>query len=186
MTINHKITRGQKLSTSNWQKVWNKLGWLIKMLEMFSFKITEQYCTYFHFLPWMCPRFSSVTQSCLILCELMDVSTPGFPVLHQLLELAQTTSESVMPFNHFIPIISLSSSLPPFPASGSFPISQFSATGSPNIGASTSASVLPMNIQGWFPLGLTCLTSLQSKGLSGVFSNTTVQKHQFFDAQLSL
>ena len=67
---------------------------------MFSFKITEQYCTYFHFLPWMCSRFSSVTQSCLILCELMDVSTPGFPVLHQLLELAQTTSESVMPFNH--------------------------------------------------------------------------------------
>ena len=104
MTINHKITMEQKLSTSNWQKVWNKLGWLIKMLEMFSFKITEQYYTYFHFLPWMCPRFSSVTQSWLILCDLMDFSTPGFPVLHQLPELAQTMSiKSVRLFNHFIP-----------------------------------------------------------------------------------
>ena len=149
MTINHKITMEQKLSTSNWQKVWNKLGWLIKMLEMFSFKITEQYYTYFHFLPWMCPRFSSVTQSWLILCDLMDFSTPGFPVLHQLPELAQTMSiKSVRLYNHFIPIIPLSSSLQPFPASASFPVSQFSTTGSPNIGASASASVLPMNIQG--------------------------------------
>ena len=72
-----------------------------------------------------------------------------------------------------------------FPASGSFPMSQFFASGGQSIGVSASASVLPMNIQDWFPLGLTGLISLQSKGLSRVFSNTTVQKHQFFGAQLS-
>ena len=73
-----------------------------------------------------------------------------------------------------------------FPASGSFPMSQLIASGDQSIGSSASASVLPMNIQGWFPLGLTCLISLQSKGLSRVFSNTKVQNHQFFSAQLSL
>ena len=66
-----------------------------------------------------------------------------------------------------------------------FPMSQFFPSGGQSIGASASASVLPMNIQDWFPLGLTGLISLQSKGLSRVFSNTTVQKHQFFRAQLS-
>ena len=72
-----------------------------------------------------------------------------------------------------------------FPASGSFPMSQFFTLGGQSIGASASASVLPMNIQGWFPLGLTGLI-LQSKGVSRVFSNITVQKHEFFSAQLSL
>ena len=67
-----------------------------------------------------------------------------------------------------------------FPASGSFPISQFFTSGGQSIGASASAPVLPINIQGWFPLGLTCLISLQSKELSRVFSSTTVWKHQFF------
>ena len=73
-----------------------------------------------------------------------------------------------------------------FPASRFLPMSQLFTSGGKNIGASASASVLPMNIQGWFPLGLTCLISLQSKGLSRVFSSTTVQKHQFFSAQPSL
>ena len=73
-----------------------------------------------------------------------------------------------------------------FPTSGSFPASWLFATGGQNIGASASVSVLPMNIQDWFPLGLTGLISLSSKGLSGVFSSTTVQKHQFFGIQLSL
>ena len=73
-----------------------------------------------------------------------------------------------------------------FPASGSFPMSQFFTSGGQSIGASTSASVLPMIIQDWFPLGLTGWISLQSKGLSRVLSNSTVQKHQFFGAQLSL
>ena len=86
-------------------------------------------------------------------------------------------SSSVIPF---------SSCLQSFPSSGSLPMSQFFTSGSQSIGVSASASVLPMNIQDWFPLGLIGLISLQSKGLSRVFSNTTVQKHQFFSAQLSL
>ena len=85
-----------------------------------------------------------------------------------------TISSSVIPF---------SSCLQPFPASGSFPVSQFFVSGGQSIRA--SASVLPKNIQDWFPLGLTGWISLQSKGLSRVFSNTTVQKHQFFGTQLS-
>ena len=88
-----------------------------------------------------------------------------------------TISSSVIPF---------SSCLQSFPASGSFQMSQFFATGGQNIGASASALVLPMNIQDWFPLGLTGLISLQSKGLSRVFSSTAVQKHQFFSAQPAL
>ena len=74
----------------------------------------------------------------------------------------------------------------PVPVSESFPVNWHFASGGQIIGASVSASVLPMNMQGWFPLGLTGLISLQSKGLSRVFSNTTVQRHQFFSAQPSL
>ena len=88
-----------------------------------------------------------------------------------------TVSSSVIPF---------SSHLQSFPASVSFPMNHFFTSGSQSIGASASASVLPMNIQDWFPLWLTGWISLQSKGLSRVFSNTTVQKHQFFSTQLSL
>ena len=94
--------------------------------------------------------------------------------------------ESVMPSNHLIlchPLLFLPQS---FPASGSFQMSQLFASDGLRIGASASTSVLPMNIKGWFPLGLTGLISLQSKGLSRVFSNTTVLKHQFFSAQPSL
>ena len=88
-----------------------------------------------------------------------------------------TISSSVIPF---------SSCLRSFPASGSFPVSQFFASCGQNIAVSASASVLPMNIQDWFPLGWAGWISLQSKGLWRVFSNTTVQKHQFLGAQLSL
>ena len=88
-----------------------------------------------------------------------------------------TISSSAVPF---------SSCLQSFPASGSFPMSQLFISGCHSIGVSASASVPPMNIQDWFPLGGTGWISLQSKGLSRVFSNTTVQKHQFFSAQLSL
>ena len=84
------------------------------------------------------------------------------------------------------PVAFLSSHLQSFPASGSFPVSQFFASGGQSIGASASASVLPKSIQGWFPLRLTGLISLLSKGLSRDFSNTTVQKHQFFSTLLSL
>ena len=85
-----------------------------------------------------------------------------------------------------ISVIPFSSRLQSFPASGSFPMSQFFIPGGQSIGVSASTSVLPMNIQDWFPLGWTGWISLQSKGLSRVFSNTTVQKHQFFGTQLSL
>ena len=88
-----------------------------------------------------------------------------------------TISCSVIPF---------SSRLQSFPASGSFPRSQFFASGGQSIGISALASAFPMNIQDWFPLGWTGLISLQSKGLARVFSNTIVQKHQFFSTQLSL
>ena len=79
-----------------------------------------------------------------------------------------------------------SSCLQSFPASGSFPMSQLFASGGQSIGTSTSASVLPVNIQGWFLLRLTGLISLESTELSRVFSSTTIQKHQFFGPQLSL
>ena len=118
----------------------------------------------------------------------MDCSTPGFPVHHQQPELAQshvrlnsqwcypTISSSVIPFF---------SCLQSFPASGSFPMSQFFASGGQSIRASISASVLQMNIQDWFPLGWTGWISLQSKGLSRVFSNTTVQQCCSLIVQLS-
>ena len=83
-------------------------------------------------------------------------------------------------------VIPLSSQLLTFPASESFPMSHFLASSGQSIGVSASTSVLPMNIQDWFPLGWTGWISLQSKGLSRVLSNTTVQKHQFFGTQLSL
>ena len=82
-------------------------------------------------------------------------------------------------------VIPFFSHLQSFPASGSFPMSQFFASGGQSTGVSTSASVLPMNIQDRFPLGWTGWISLQSKGLSRVFSNTRVQNHQFFGPQLS-
>ena len=94
--------------------------------------------------------------------------------------------ESVMPSNHLILCRSLLLPLQSFPASRSFQMSQFFASGGQSIRVSASASVLPMNIQGWSPLRWTGQISLQSKGLSRVFSNTTVQKHQFYGAQLSL
>ena len=86
-----------------------------------------------------------------------------------------TISASVVPFSFCFQS---------FPASGSFQINRFFASGGQNVGVSASASVLPMNIQDWFPLGWTGWVSLQSKGLSRVFSNTTVQKHRFFSTQV--
>ena len=134
-------------------------------------------------------QFSLVTKSGLTLCDPMNCSTPGLPVHHQLQEFTQihvnwvsdaiqsTISSSVVPF---------SSHLQSFPASGSFPMSQLFASGGQSIGVWALTSVLPMNTQDWFPLGWTGWISLQSKGLSRVFSNTTVQNHPFFSAQLSL
>ena len=121
------------------------------------------------------------------LCDPIHYSMPGFPVHHQFLELAQThvhwVSDAIQPFHplliHSPPALNLSQDQGLFQWVSSLhqvaKVLQF-----------VSASVLPMNIQDWHPLGWTVWISLQSKGLSRIFSNTTVQKHQFFSAQLSL
>ena len=120
-------------------------------------------------------------QSCLTLCDPMDCSTPGLPVHHQLSELAQTHVHQVT--DAIQPSHPLSSPSPPafnLCQHQYFPVSRLFTSGSQSIGASTSASVLLMNIWGWFPLRLTSLISLQSKGLWRIFSRTTIWKHQFF------
>ena len=133
-------------------------------------------------------QFSSVAQSCLIPCDPMDYSFTRLPCPSPAPGACSnscssswwchpTISSSVVPF---------SSCLQSFPASESFPMNQFFSSGGQTIGVSASASVLPMNIQDWIPLGLTGGISLLSKGLSRVFSYTTLQKNQFFSTQLSL
>ena len=123
----------------------------------------------------------SVTKLCPTLCEPINCSTPSFSVLHYLLELVQIhvhlLGDAIQPSHS----VTLFFSWPQFfPASGSFPMSQLFATSGQSIEA--SPSVLPINIQGWFPLGLTSLISLLFKRLSRVFSSTTIQKPQFFDS----
>ena len=135
------------------------------------------------------PQFSSVQSLSPTLCNPMDCSTPGFPVHHQLLEFTQT---HVLWVGDAIQLSHLLSS--PYPPT--FNLFQHQHQGLSNesfhringqsIGLSASVSVPPMDIQEWFPLGQTGWNSLQSKGLSKVFSNITVQKQQFFSAQLSL
>ena len=134
-----------------------------------------------------CCCYCSVVESCLTLCDPVDCSTPGSSILHYLAvclnscPLSQwcylTISFSATPFSFC---------LHSFPVSGSFPVSRLSKSDGHSIIASATASVLPMNIHGWVPLGLTALISLPSKGLSRVFSSTTVWKHQFFGTQPSL
>ena len=128
----------------------------------------------------------SVAKSCPTLCDPMDYTRLPCPSLSpgvwsNSCPLSQwchpTISFSVVPFSFCFQS---------FPASGFFQMSQFFESGGQSIGVSVSASVVPMNIQDWFPWGWTGWISLQSKGLSRVSSNTTVQKHQFFSAQLSL
>ena len=125
------------------------------------------------------PILSSVQSlSCVRCCDPMDCSTPGLPVHHQLSEFTlihvHWVGDAIQPSH---PLLSFSSCLQSFPASGSFQKTQFFAWGGQWIGVSASASVLPMNIQDWFPLGWIGWIFLLSKGLSRVFSNTTVQKH---------
>ena len=130
-------------------------------------------------------QLGSVAQSSPTLCDPMDCSMPGFPVYHQLPDPTQIhvhcVGDVIQPSHP-----PSSSCRQSFPASASFQMSQFFPSCGRSIGVSASTSVLPMNIQDWFPLGWTGWISLQSKGFSRVFSNTAVQKHQFFGAQLSL
>ena len=115
----------------------------------------------------------------LTLYKPINRSTPGFPVLHYLLESAQThvhwVSDAIQPSHSLSPPSSLALNFPQHQG-------LLFTLGGQNTGASALASVFPINIQGWFPLGLTGLVSLLSKGLSRVFSSTTIQKHQFFGA----
>ena len=157
---------------------------------LFSCLLTHPFCSSWikESFQLLSPQFSWVAQPCWTVCDSMDCSMPGFPVHHQLTPKTcsnscplsrwchPTISSSFVPFSH----------LQSFPASGSFLMSQFFASGGQSIRVSASASILSMNIQDWFPLGWTGWKSLQSKGLSRVFYNTTVQKHQFFGPQLSL
>ena len=157
--------------------------WIFKIFVVFYFHWPDLF--YFHSILW----FNSVTQSCPTVFNPMGYSMTGFPIHHQLLEPTQThvhhishplSSPSPPVFNLSqlsSSVISFSSCLQYFPASGSFPMNQLFPSGGQSIGA----SVLPMNIQGWLPLGLTGFISLQSKGLSRFFFNTTVLKHQFFN-----
>ena len=126
----------------------------------------------------------SVTRASPTLCDPMDCNMPGVPVFHYLPELAQANvhwvSDAIQPSS----IAPFSSHSQSFPAPGSLTVSQLIASGGQSIGA--SASVLPMNSQGWFPLGLTGLISLLCEELSKVFSSTTIQKNQFFGTQPSI
>ena len=123
--------------------------------------------------------FGSVAQSCPTICNPVDCSTPSF-LVHHWSWLKLISIELVMPSNHLILCRLFLLSI--LPSIRLFSNDQFFASGGQSIGASALASVLPMNIQAWFPLGWTGWLSSQSKGLSRVFSNTTVQKHQFFHA----
>ena len=128
---------------------------------------------------------SSVAQSCPTLCDPMNLSMPGFPVHHQLLESTQTMSiESVMPSSQHILCRPLLLQPPVLPIIRVFPKSQLFTWGGQSIGVSASTSVLPMSTQDWSSLGWTGWISLPCKGFSRVFSNTTVQKHQFFGTQI--
>ena len=151
-------------------------AWTFSASHLFNLKLEEVFYDF--------TEFSSVAQSCPTLCDPMDCSTPGLPAHHQLLEFTQThvswVSDAIQPSH---PLSS--------PSSPTFNLSQHQGlfqwvSSSHQVNKVFSASVLPMNIQDWFPLGWTGWISLQSKGLSRVFSNTTVQKHQFFSTQLSL
>ena len=123
-------------------------------------------------------------KSCQTLCNPMDCSVPGFPILHYSQSLLRFMSIKLVMLYSSCPLSSPFSSCPqPFSASGSFPLSQLFVWGGQSIRTSASASFLLVNIQGWFPLGWTGWISLQSTGLSRVFSSTTVQKHQFFSIQ---
>ena len=145
-------------------------------------KKTDQRLTYSGSLS----QFNSAAQSCPTLCDPMNCSMPGLPIHHQLPEFTEThvyrVGDAIQPSHPLVPFSSCPQS---FPAPKSFPVSQLFTWGGQSIGVSALASFLPKKPQGWSPLEWTGWISLQSKGLSRVFSNITVQKHQSFGAQLS-
>ena len=131
-------------------------------------------------------QFCSVAQLCPTLCDPMDCSTPGFLTITNARSLLKLISIELVWWCHPTISSSVIPCLQSLPVSGSFLMSQFFASGGQSIGASASASVLQMNIRDGYPLGLTGLISLQSKGLWRVSSSTTIQKHQLFGIWPSL
>ena len=188
----------KKLQNFLWQSIPEFIKYIWKKKFHLMFNLKHLFCDLSHcisasicsenrnwWLPLVLNQFSSVISDSLQTHGLQHARPPCPPptprVYSNSCPLSRwcdaTILSSVIPF---------SSCLQSFPASGSFQMSQFFASGGQSIGVSASASVLPMNIQKRFPLGWTAWISLQSRGFSRVFSNTTVQKHQFFSAQLSL
>ena len=182
--------------------VWNRICWLVSQHQFLH--LYKRLHNMFHRLimngqgeknvclsAWLSVRplqFSSLIQLCPTLCNPMDCcSICGLPVHHQLPELTQThvhwVSDAIQPSYPLLSPVPFSSScFQSFPASVSFPMSQFFTSGARSIRISASASIVPMNIQDRDPLGWTGWISLQSTGFSRVFSNTTVQKRQSFSA----
>ena len=138
-----------------------------------------------HYFTYVCISQSVQSLIHVWLCDHMDCSMPELPVHHQLPHLAQThvhrVGVAIQPSHPSV--VPFCSCFQSFPASGSFQMSQFFASGGQNIAASASVSSLPVNIQDWFLLGLTGWISLKSKGLSRIFCSTTIQKHHFFSTQ---
>ena len=173
---------------------WIAVSWLYFLQSQAKFSISHShFCCRLPF--WslhsiVCISDSSVQFSCSVMCDALwphELQHARLPCPSQTPEVYSnpcpsswwchpSISPSVVPFSSFPQSL---------PASGSFPVSQLFTWGGQSTGVSASASVLPMNTQGWSPLGWTGWISLQSKGLSRVFSRTTVQKHQFFGTQLS-
>ena len=159
----------------------------VEIFSIIYFPLLKRNVSYAHFKKLhVSVQFSLVAQSCPTLCDPMNRSTPGLPVHHHLPEFTQThvhrVGDAIQPSH---PLSSPSPPAPILPASESFQMSQLFAWGGQNTGVSASTSVPPMNTQDRSPLEWTGWISLQFKGLSRVFSNTTVQKCQFFGAQLS-
>ena len=159
------------------------LAFQVRTFSYFQLKLNCQMHNWFFFFSSV--QFSSVQ----LLSHVWLFATPWTTAHQAYLFITNSWSllklmsiELVMPSNHSSSVVPFCFCLQSFPASGSFPVSPFFISGGQSIRVSALASILPMNIQDWFPLGLTCLVSLQSKGLSRVVSNTTVQKHQFFSA----
>ena len=206
-TVN-RVTKSQT-GLSGWTRTVNIIVFINHLCQMFPgysyifslpfecpWKLWQEFCfvlqvgrkkdniiKYWIFLLDTSVQFSSVSRSCPTLCNPMNCRTPGLPVHHQLPEFIQTHAHwvsDVIPPSH--PLLSPLLLPPIFPSIRVFSNESTLASGSQSIGISASTPVPPMNTQDWFPLGWTGWISLQSKGLSRVFSNTTVQKHQFFSA----